>query len=333
MKKNALIHNKTAKKVFAYLQKIRMPGSKHVSMFVIIEFYLRNLNNKELGLRTAALSFNFFLALFPTVIFFFTLIAYLPFNYTVDEMIFFLSEILPSSAFYAINETMEDILKNQRGGLLSVGFISAIIFTTNGFHNLMNTLTRFEHNKVTRSFIKQRLVATILAVIISALIILSVLMVTIVNVSLSYLNKIKYFPGKSIPYLISTFNYAIVGLIILGVIGSIYYLAPNKKNRFKFLSPGALFSTVVSLLTTWGFSVYINYFNTYNKVYGSIGVLIFVMMLIYVNTYILLSGYELNIAISMAEAQELKNVKHKVKNSITYLPNVQEATAIKLDRE
>lgn len=322
MKLNFLLNNKPTKYVLGFLQKLHLPNQKHVSLFVILEFYIRNLNNKDLGLRTSALSFNFFLALFPTVIFFFTLIAYMPIKYDVNELLFFLAEIIPEQAFYVINETLVDILKNQRSGLLSFGFVSAIIFTTNGFHNLMDTLTRYGNNDKGRSFIKQRLVATFLAIVIFVLIIISVTMVTVVTISLSYLEKIKYFPGKSIPYLISTFNYAVVGVIILGVIGSIYYMAPVKKDRWRFFSPGAIFATLISLITTWGFSEYVNHFNSYNKIYGSIGVLIVVMMLIYINTYILLAGYELNLAIDLAKEKELKNLKRKTENIVTFLPDV-----------
>lgn len=322
MKLNFLLNNKPAKFAVSFLQKLHLPNQKHVSLFVILEFYIRNLSNKDLGLRTSALSFNFFLALFPTVIFFFTLIAYLPIRYDVNELLFFLADIIPEQAFYVINETLVDILKNQRSGLLSFGFISAIVFTTNGFHNLMDTLTRYGNNQKGRSFFKQRLVATFLAIVIFVLIIISVTMVTVVNISLSYLEKIKYFPSKSIPYLISTFNYVVVGLIILGVIGSIYYMAPVKKDRWKFFSPGAILATIISLLTTWGFSEYVNHFNSYNKIYGSIGVLIVVMILIYINTYILLAGYELNLAIDLAKEKELKKLKRKTQNIVTFLPDV-----------
>ncbi|MFN4082928.1 MAG: YihY/virulence factor BrkB family protein [Bacteroidia bacterium] len=304
------------------MQKINLPGNEHVSVFHVVEFFIRNIGNRDLNMRASALSFSFFLALFPTVIFFFTLIAYLPIKYDVDDLMFFLSEIVPHDAFYAINDTLVDILKNQRGGLLSIGFISAIILTTNGFHNLIDYLTMFSNEGKSRSFIKQRIIATILAVIIFVLILSSVTFITVVTISLSYLEKIKYFPSKTIPYLISSLNYAVVGIIIMGVIGSIYYIAPKKKNRWKFFSPGAIIATLVSLITTWGFSEYVNHFNSYNKVYGSIGVLIVVMMLIYINTFILLSGFELNVAIDMAKQNQLKKQNQKIENVVVFLPDV-----------
>lgn len=305
------------------MQSKHLPGNKHVSFYVIIEFFLRNLGNKDLGLRASALSFTFFLALFPTVIFFFTVIAYLPIKYSHDEILFFIAEIIPQNVFFTINDTLEDILKNQRGGLLSLGFFSAIYFTTNGFHDLMNSLNRYLNQKETRSFFKQRMVATFLAVFVSVLIVASVTMVTAVNFVINYLDNIKYFPSRSIPYLINLFNYLIVGFIILSVIGAIYYFAPVKNRKWRFFSPGSIFATIVTLITTFGFSEYVNHFNSYNKVYGSIGVLIVIMMLIYINTYILLVGFELNVAIDLALDQENKNLKRrKSGNSITYLQNL-----------
>jgi membrane protein len=89
---------------------------------------------------------------------------------------------------------------------------------------------------------------------------------------------------------------------------------------WKFFSAGAIFACISILVTTTGFSYYVNYFNTYNKVYGSIGVLIVIMMLIYINTYILLLGYELNVAIDLATKQENKNIARRQRqNKIIFL--------------
>lgn len=303
-----------------------MPGNKEVSLYAVLEFFIRNIMKSEINMRASALAFTFFLALFPTVIFFFTLIAYLPLEYNHAEILFFVKDGLPSNVYETIKDTLEDILKNQRGSLLSIGFISALYFSTNGFHNLMDLLNKYSHFTETRSFWTQRLVAIGLAIFASVLILLSVLMITTGTILLSYLEKVKYFPGKTIPILISSFNLLVVGLIVMGIIGSIYYYAPAKQRKWKFFSSGAIFATLVILLTTYGFSQYVNHFNSYNKVYGSIGVLIVIMSLIYINTYIMLLGYDLNVAIDMAMNQEKKNKARRTKeNKIVFLETIEES--------
>jgi membrane protein len=297
-----------------------MPGNKEVSVYAVLEFFIRNMGKSELNLRASALSFTFFLALFPTVIFFFTLIAYLPLSYTPDEILFFIAESIPLNVYETIKETLNDILKNQRGGLLSLGFVSAMYFSTNGFHTLMNLLNKYSHIQESRPFWKQRIVAIGLAFFITILIMVSVLMVTTGTILISYLEKVKYFPSGVVPFLISGFNILIVGLIVMGIVSAIYYIAPAKRPNWNFLSTGSLSATIIILITTYGFSQYVNNFNSYNKVYGSIGVLIVIMMLIYINTFILLMGYDLNVAVDQAMRQARKNAKNVDKeNRIIYI--------------
>ncbi len=325
MKRNYIFHTRPVKWLYRKTAAISMPGNKDVSLYAVLEFFIRNIGKSELNLRASALAFTFFLALFPTVIFFFTLIAYLPLKYTHDEVLFFISDAIPTNVYLTIKETLEDILKNQRSGLLSVGFISALYFSTNGFHNLMDLLNKYSHFTETRPFWKQRLVAIGLAIFITVLILVSVLMVTTGTVLISYLEKVKYFPSKTVPTLISGFNILVVGFIVMGIVGVIYYIAPAKQRKLKFFSSGAIFSTLIILLTTYGFSQYVNHFNSYNKVYGSIGVLIVIMMLIYINTFILLLGYDLNVALDLALNQERKNQARRTReNKIVFIESMAE---------
>jgi membrane protein len=255
------------------------------------------------------LAFTFFLSLFPSVIFFFTLIAYLPFKQSPDEILFFLQGIIPNNAFKIIQSTLLDILKHQRSGLLSIGFLLAIYFSTNGFHSLMNTLNRYGKEKELRSFWKQRVIAIILSFIISTSVLLSVLLVTGGNWVIKWLDKTKYFPSKVSPVLLFGLNNGMVVLIILLIVSCLYYFAPSKYSKWKFLTPGSIFACIVMLSSTYLFSFYVNQFNTYNKVYGSIGALIVIMLLMYINMYILLLGYELNVGIEKALIEVSKGLR------------------------
>ena len=312
------LRSRFAKGAIAFLQRKQFPGYKGLSWYSVFEFFIRWVDTRDLHLRTSALSFTFFLSLFPTAIFFFTLIAYLPLKQSPDEILFFLEGIIPNNAFKNIKSTLVDILKHQRSGLLSVGFLLAIYFSTNGFHSLMNTLNRYGKEKETRSFWKQRVIAIILSAIVSIAILLSVILVTGGNWLIKWLDHTKYFPSKVTPVLLFILNNGMVVFIILTIISCIYYFAPSKHSKWTFFTPGSIFACAVTLLTTYLFSMYVNVFNAYNKVYGSIGALIVVMLLIYINTYILLLGYELNVAVEKV-IQELKKGKVIKRNTVTTL--------------
>ncbi len=249
--------------------------------------------------RASALSFTFFLALFPSVIFIFTLVAYLPFGHSHGDILLFFEDVMPVNVYDTVKFTLEDILKKQHGGLLSFGFISAMYFSTNGFVSLMNALNKYGKQKEKRSFWKQRLVAIILAMVVSFSLLLSVLLVTVGNFVIGLLNSFEYFPSRATPVLLTLLNYTVVAAIILTIVSAIYYFAPShaRSVKWKFFTPGSVLACIIIVLTTTGFSYYVNQFNSYNKLYGSIGVLIVVMLLIYINTYILLLGYEFNVAI------------------------------------
>jgi membrane protein len=308
------------RRIISYLKGKHIPGYDEISWFAIIEFCIRWVDQRDMKMRARSLSFSFFLSLFPSAIFFFTLIAYLPFTKTHD-ILFFISQVVPENTFKIISSTINYILHHQRGSLLSVGFITAMYFSTNGFHSLMNLLNIYSNQKETRPFFKQRIVAFILAFTVSVALLIAVLLLTFGSRGIRLMNKLEYFPSHSTPILLSGLNYLIVIGICLTIVSTIYFWAPNKTRKFRFISPGSVFATISILLTSSVFSFYVNHFNSYNKVYGSIGAVIVVMMLIYINTYIILLGFELNVTIDKTISVIRKN-NHKIKtNKVIYLRN------------
>jgi membrane protein len=291
--------NLLTRRVIAFLEKKPFPGSEQqVSWYAVVEFFLRWVDTRDIRLRSSALSFTFLLALFPSVIFIFTLMAYLPLTDNVHDLIVFLEAVMPQNAFETIESTLEDIVNKQRGGLLSFGFLAAMYFSTNGFEALMRLLDRYDvAKKKKRSFWKKRLVAIILSALVSLSLLISVLFLTLGNYAIRLLRDFEYFPTQAAPLILTSLNYIIVIVIVFFIVSAIYFLAPSGLRKWRFFSPGSIFASSVILVTTITFSAYVNHFNTYNKLYGSIGVLIFVMLLIYINTYILLLGYELNVSI------------------------------------
>jgi membrane protein len=298
-----VLRSKPVKRFSAFLQTKQFLGYKGISWYSVLEFFMRWVDKRDLQLRATSLSYTFFLALFPSIIFIFTLIAYTPLSNSHKAILLFFEQLLPTTAYKATEHTLLDILNTQRGGLLSFGFLTAIYFSTNGFVSLMNALNRSDQRKETRSFWKKRIVAIILAIVVSISLLLAVVLLTIGNFSIKYLDKLAYFPSKITPVLLVVLNIGVVAALVLFFVSLIFYLAPALNRRFKFISPGSVFACISILVTTLAFSTYINQFNTYNKVYGSIGALIVVMLLIYINTYILLLGYEFNIAIDKAVSE------------------------------
>lgn len=283
-------------------RKVILPGFEGISLYVVSKFFFQSINNGTLNTRAQSLAFSFFLALFPSIIFLFTLIPYIPINHFQDSLFNLLQSLLPKAAFEATEDTIADIIKNQRGGLLSIGFVSALYFSTNGFNAMMNAFNETYHDIETRSILKQRLVSLIMVIISTLLVSLAIAFIVLSELGLHNLfekNKIVYYIilfGKWITLIVLCFCF----------ISFNYYLGPKRKKGFHFFSPGSILATFLTIITSVIFAYYVNNFGNYNKLYGSIGTLIVVMMWIYINSLILLLGFDLNASILFAKKKHRK---------------------------
>ncbi len=287
-------------------RKIILPGFEGVSLYVVSKFFFQGINNGTLNMRAQSLAFSFFLALFPSIIFLFTLIPYIPIHHFQESLFSLLQTLLPKSAFRAAEDTIFDILKKHRGGLLSFGFISALYFSTNGFNAMMNAFNETYHDIETRSVLKQRLVSLIMVIILTLLVSFAIAFIVLSEIGLHNLFE----KDKLVYYLILFGKWITLIALCFCFISFNYYLGPKRKKGFRFFSPGSILATVLTILTSVLFAYYVNNFGNYNKLYGSIGTLIVVMMWIYINSLILLLGFDLNASILIAKK------KHGKPNSV-----------------
>jgi membrane protein len=120
--------------------------------------------------------------------------------------------------------------------------------------------------------------------------------------------------NQMVRHWIQDLRWIIVVLLFLYSIAFIYKFAPSIQKRWKLLSPGAVFATILMILTTYLFSVWAQNFSNYNKFYGSIGTVLMMMLLIYINSLVLLIGFEVNVSISYLRLQaEKRLVEEQIK--------------------
>jgi membrane protein len=211
--------------------------------------------------------------------------------------------MVPANAFMAIEETVQDILTRQRGGLLSLGFFMALIFSTNGFASMMTAFDASLHTFERRTWLGQRLTALLLLAIMSVLLTLAIALITYGQYFINYLANNGYLKDHFIIYMLTLGKWIVILFLFFMANSFLYYLAPAKKTKWRFISAGSTLSTVLSVATFVGFTYYINNFGQYNKLYGSIGTLLVIMVLMYLLSMILLMGFELNASINEAVRQ------------------------------
>ena len=256
--------------------------------------------NESVSMRAASIAFRFFIALFPALIFVFTIIPYIPVSNLQLEMMTFIKQFLPGNVYGLISETLEGVILQKRADLLSFSFASSLYFASNGMKSLLKAF----NPRKKRKFWKQSLLSMYLTLLISVLGIVSLSLYIGGKYALGYLKKIDYFRGDDwLYYVFTTFQTIMIVVILFTIISVLFYYGTNKNVRFAFYSAGALISAVLIGLASWGFAYYIDNFGQYNKVYGSIGTVIVLMLWLNLVAVGLIYGYEFNQGVARAKKE------------------------------
>jgi membrane protein len=288
---------------------ITLPFFDNVPLYDVTVFFWKGIVDGDITTRASAIAFNFILAIFPAIIFVFTLMPYIPVEHFQQQLLDLLASVLPQNAFLAIRETIQDILTRPRGGLLSFGFLAAFFFSTNGIVSIITAFNGTIHAIETRTWINQRLVALALAIILMLLTTISIAMITVSQSVMHSLFAKGLLHFNLTYYLLLGGKWLIICALFFFSYAFLFYFAPAKRTKFRFISAGGTLTTLLTIITSIGFSYYINNFGEYNTLYGSIGTLVVVMLSIYFNSLMLLIGFELNVSIWSARTkkEELNN--------------------------
>lgn len=277
------------------LKRLRLPGFEGLSFYDLVEMYVIGIIKGALTYRASAISFSFFMALFPFLLFLLNLIPYVPIENFQAEFLSFLESLLPPRTIDFFEGVITDIMGKRRGSLLSSVFILSIFLMANGINAIFGGFETSYHVHINRSVIRQYLMSMGVALLLALLFLTGV----IVFVYLQFLSArsestLAIAQGaESITGL--EIGKAVFFVLITYLITAILYFFGTVEGReSRFFSPGALMTTVLIIVTTYLFGVYIENFSSYNEIYGSIGALLILMLYIWLNSNILLLGFELN---------------------------------------
>ncbi|GGI26442.1 YihY/virulence factor BrkB family protein [Pedobacter mendelii] len=296
-----LLHLKIYSNFIEWTKHCVLPGFSPLPLYTVATFFFKEIGKESLVNKSSSLAYSFMLAVFPSIIFLFTLIPFIPISGFQDKLLSLIELILPHNAFEAFETTLKDIVKNQNKGLLSFGFLSAIFFATNGVKNLMKAFNKASLIIETRSWLKQRLIALILTMIIFLSVVLCISAMAIGELLLNYIKTELHIKDSLAVYAIQFTRWTLLTVLYFITISILYRYGPSHAKKWKLFSAGSWLATILAFLTIWGFSFYINNFGSYNKVYGSIGTLIVVMIWLYLNSLILLIGFELNASVDVSK--------------------------------
>jgi len=283
-------------------KKIFLPGFRGIPLFDVLRFFYQQVRKVGLTERTSAISFNFILAIPPMIIFLFTLIPYLPISKEFTQQLYgLIRDVIPGeNNNKGLIKFLDDFLNNERYGLLSFGFLLALFYSSNA---IMGIMRAFDKNYVgfrKRNAIERRLTALQLTLILFLIMIVSLLLLVMQG---KVLEKIGIEPAW-LRLIISDARWVVIVFLFLSSVSFIYRHAPFVHKKWKLINPGSILATSLMLLFTIFFSYWVNNFSNYNELYGSIGTILILMLLIYFNSLVLLIGFELNVSIN--------SLKHEV---------------------
>ncbi len=290
------------------MKLVYIPGFQQINVYQVIKFLSKQLNTIGLYDRASAISFNLLMALPASFLFLFSIIPYFPKTLKVKKQILTLfKDIAPNSSTYNFIVDIINDLLSQHVGVFSFGFLLLLFYASNAMTGIIRSFDKsIMQNKP--FFLHQRMRALRLTIILILLVFASLIVLIGQDQLASLLRGVFDIRQSTILPYWNSLRWIIIVLLLFFGNAFIYKYAPHIREKWPLVSPGSLLSTILMLLTTVGFSFWVNHFSSYNKIYGSIGTVLIVMTIIYLNALILLIGFELNVSIEI-----LKNEGKEVK--------------------
>jgi len=295
------------------LSFIVLPGFDGMPLYDVLVFFFRGLFKGVLTYRASAIAYNFFLALIPLILFLFTLIPYVTSSDFQSTMLDLMDEVIPSNIFVMVKSTIVEIISRPKSGLLSLGFLMAVYFATNGVDAVLEGFNQSYHRMKTWPWWLQKIYAFVLMAVISFLGFISMLFLTSGKLIINTLGKYDIITSDVTVYLLLIIQWFIIlGTLLLSVSLLYYFGQPkDKKSNYRFFSAGSILSTGLFIVGGLILKTYFENFSNYNVLYGSIGSLIILLVWLFYNALIILIGFELNT--SIRRSKEMANAKFRMK--------------------
>ena len=274
-------------------KKLVLPGFEGMSLYHASKFTVEDFFRSDITTKSAAISFRLFIALFPTLILVISLIPFIPIENFQASLLESIYTILPTSASSFLSDTIEDLVTKKHSAILSIGFVLTIYYSSNIINSILSTFSSSYQIQAKRNFLKQRIISFGLMIIITALMLIGFALILVSETQLNYLTQDISGLSDVAIFFIQILKWISVIVLFTISISTLYNVAFIERKRWKVISSGASVATLGIILVSLGFSYFINNFGSFNRLYGSIGSLIVLLLWINVCSTILIIGFEL----------------------------------------
>ncbi|SNR31761.1 YihY/virulence factor BrkB family protein [Lutibacter flavus] len=277
-------------------KKIKIPGLLGMSLYDIIKMYFIGIVKGALTSRAGGIAFSFFMALFPFILFILTLIPYVPIEGFQEDFLVMIEQMLPPNTAESVSEVINDIANNRYGGLLSFGFIASVFLMTNGVNAILGGFEYSYHVTEMRNILRQYFISMGMSILLSLILVVTVAITLYFEIGINDL-KAKGWLEDDV-FWIKQGQFLFFVLLIFVSVSLLYKYGTKTVKHYSFFTPGSILTTILTIVMFRLFSIYVLKFATYNELYGSIGTLLVIMLFVWINSIILLLGFELNASIN-----------------------------------
>ena len=318
--KQRIVESKLALSLVDLSKRIRVSKrEEHITLYDAIVFTKKELADNDVLTESKAVAYSFTLAVFPGMIFLFTLIpfinGYFEFEWLTEESIIkYLENILHLKGEFAdaLFGTLNDMANKPNKELLSIGFALALIMSTNGMVAMMDSFTKMYNTQDKRNFIVKRIIALALTFLLVAVLVSAIIILVFGPKIINFLHDNFLMPDIAHQVIgsLGLVEYTVFFLIFFFAISFIYYWGPAMHKRWRFFSHGAIIASILCVSVSAVFSYYINNHSNYNKLYGSIGTLIGFMIWLQIISQMMLIGFEINAGIDSAKRSKRRELSN-----------------------
>ncbi|SIT06144.1 membrane protein [Belliella pelovolcani] len=292
-------------------------GNPDQNVYDVGKIFLEQIRKDEIIERAGSVAFSFTIAMFPLLLFLLNMIPYIGYffpNVTTQNILLFIGEIIPPSIYGEAESTIMDIVSRPRQSLLSLGFFLALFLATNGVMSLMSAFNSVYRTKENRTFLQTRLIAVGI-IFVLVMTICGAVVIMILGSSILYnISEWEIVSSNLYYYLLAFFRFFVLLAVFMVATAYIFRFAPAVHDKWKFFSAGSVTAGLLITLGFYLFSFYLNNFATYNKLYGSIGTMLAVMLWLFITSLIILVCFEINV--SLDKAAKKKTVTRALKHTL-----------------
>ncbi len=288
--------------LISFLKEIKLPGFQGLSLWYVMKFFMEAVMKGQLATRASAISFRLFLAFFPGIIMLLTLIPYIPLDNFQENLFSSIEGFFPGDTFSLFESTLTDLVTNKHSGLLSLGFILVIYYASNSINAILIGFNSSYHLEEKGNMWVMRIASILLIFILGLLMTIAVIVIMFSGVAFNYLHELGIIGDRGYIPLLNFAKWVISVFLMYSIISTLYNVGVGKRRRkWRYFNVGATFATIFFVLTSVCFAYFVNNFASYNKLYGSLGTLLVLLIWLNFNCMIVLMGFELNMSIRKAK--------------------------------